>query len=170
MTITKLVSAALILLHACVWSVECGMLRCRSGALFALRPVALEDVQQLEGATVEVCHNDLCGTSPLPMIPTHSHSGHSIFLDDPIHTYVEVWLLRFDVDEPGYSAGYTVEINIAATDDLLVDGDIYSATLRAADGSTIKSATFRATSHRDLYPNGEDCDERPCRVAVLARL
>ena len=49
---------------------------------------------------------------------------------------------------------------------VLVNGDRYSANTAEADGSLLTSAAFRA-SYRDYYPNGESCDERPCRLAVL---
>jgi hypothetical protein len=158
--------ATSLLLSSC----GCTARGCLSGVDFKLLPVALDDAARLHGATIEICHNDVCGREVLPPPPELSHTGASVSVDDPIHTFVEATVWRFDSELDEFEVGYTVAVRISARHAVLIDGDIYTATVTAADDSIVASAAFRASSHREFYPNGEHCDEQKCRVAVLEPL
>ena len=144
------------LLSACL----CTKIGCTSGANFNLPDLPLDEAARLVGGRIEICHNDVCGTAALPAAPAEAGTGIIVSVEDPIHSFVHVIVWRFD-------AAFRIEVDIAARNSVLVDGDVYTATLTAVDGSVVTSAAFHATSHRDQFPNGERCDDHPCRVAVL---
>ena len=48
----------------------------------------------------------------------------------------------------------------------LKDGDAYSIELRDRNGVVVASKEWQA-DYTETYPNGEDCDEEPCRFVDL---
>lgn len=161
--------ASAMLLTGCLLSQFCTAKGCNSRLELMLPAIPLEDAARFDGASIEVCHNEVCGTALLPPAPPNASVGYSFNVEDPIHTYVEGYVTRYDADSSGYAGDLRIVVRIRSRDSLLIDGDIYSATVTAADAGVITRAAFRATYH-DVYVNGEDCDDRPCRVAELTRL
>ena len=139
--------------------------------MFKVPAVALEDAASLNGASIEICHNEICGTAELPELPANGY-GVGFDVEGPIHTYAyaDVTLWHFDAESHGFDVGYTLGVEISAPHAMMRDGDIYTANVTAADNSVLASAAFRASSHQEWYPNGERCSDRPCRVAMLAPL
>lgn len=168
MAVTALACAITLLVNGCVWG--CEARGCLSGAFFSLPAIPLADGARLDGASIEICHNDVCGTATLAVSST-THTGSSVAVADSLHSDVQVIVSRFETDVPsGYEVGYNFDVRIRARHDVLVDGDVYIATVTAVDGTQVTATSLRAPSHSEIYPNGEDCDDRPCRVAELTPL
>lgn len=126
---------------------------------------------ELEGGRLIVCRNDTCFAGALAVA--------DIDWSDLSHPQrdIEVEPLQPDADGSGGSA--TCRLSRADGSFSLLfqwfarrqadvqPGDVLRVEIEAADGSQLFSRDARVTSIDEDYPNGEECDDTPCRSAAL---
>jgi hypothetical protein len=131
----------------------CTAMGCQSGATISLSIGA--DRRALAGATLEVCRNGSCVTGTLQEDPADGS-----FLAGSSGGGATV----FATASPG-AARYSFQIQYLAA--AVSDGDVYRVRLTTAAGQGLADSHAPVASYAPFYPNGPDCDPRPCRTAVL---
>ena len=137
----------------------CGLAACGPAAILDLGTVG--DPAALAGATITVCLDDRCATGPMPTIPSSCPSGTGVGnrLDSDIHAEVTVWC------GPQGSQARDVSVRVDQVDGL-ADGDVYTVSLQAPDGTAVAQGRWVAT-YQVGYPNGSACGPA-CQYAQLS--
>jgi hypothetical protein len=147
---------------ACSLGGVCTMIGCISGeSLDMALPVPLGE---LESGQVSGCRNDHCWHGEIAVLDDWSPgTGQQIDLEpdfaeglpgvDAVAIIMresnDSFSLRFEWQFEDYRA--------------VKRGDTLRVSVQSAAGGEIASAAGSVTSFSDWYPNGEDCDETPCR-------
>lgn len=148
-----------MLLLGCNDNVEyaCTQAGCDSGARFRLAAIGEADIPQLVESRIEVCFNDTCRAHTLRLLP-----------DAGAIRYVDIGAVG---DEPqmqvalGYTPSGALEIAFAvlsADHTVFADGDRFSASIVAADGTQLAARAWSVPSYLIHQPNGPLC-EPTCR-------
>jgi hypothetical protein len=137
----------------------------------SLRVTIPHSASELEGGRLVVCRNDACFAGALAVA--------DIDWSDLSHPErdVEVQPVEAEADASGGSAtcllsrageGFSLLFEWDAPSQADVQpGDVLRVTIEAADGSQLFSRDAKVTSVDENYPNGEECDDTPCRSAAL---
>jgi hypothetical protein len=137
----------------------------------SLRVTVPLSANELEGGRLVVCRNDACFAGALAVV--------DIDWSDLSHPEREVEVEALQAEADGSSGSATCLLSRA--DDgfsLLFEwyarrqadvqpGDVLRVAIEAADGSQLFSRDAKVTSVVEDYPNGEECDDTPCRSAAL---
>jgi hypothetical protein len=148
----------------------CTLRGCASGVTFhADLPVSFDELKQSQ---LEVCRNDQCLSGGFADLPMPSDSvGQSVELRpadgnlDPNispRASATVW-----IQSAGAGRIQIQWFSFRLSD--LKDGDQYRVTLKDQAGSARLSIDQKIDRYLELYPNGKDCDDEPCRTAVIDR-
>ncbi|HEY5922543.1 MAG TPA: hypothetical protein VIV11_12770 [Kofleriaceae bacterium] len=114
--------------------------------------VAVIEEALLSGATLELCVDDACSSGALPEPPQGADQSSSAMLTGAFNSLVR--LERVD-------ASISVVIHFFVTSNIArVDGEIYVATLRHANGATLAAASWRATYYSPRPECPDDCARR----------
>ncbi|MBL9018723.1 MAG: hypothetical protein JNL83_31345 [Myxococcales bacterium] len=141
--------AALSLLEGCTHS--CTARGCESGADLRVS-YPFSATETLAGGTLRVCRNDRCNLDNIIA------SGAGLALAFPVDTHIRMSAGFYDLE-------LTVHVDPSSVIPLK-DGDAYSVELRDRNGVVVASKEWQA-DYTETYPNGEDCDEEPCRFVDL---
>lgn len=159
------VAALLLLAVAC--SNVCHLVGCSSAETLEVKlPVALSEI---ESGQVSGCRNDQCWQGEIAVLDAKGSlsAGRTIGLmpgvdEGPASVRAEATIreegdgslmLRFDWHLKDYRA--------------IRKGDALRMSVLSAAGDEIVRADESVTDFSDDYPNGEDCDETPCRSATI---
>jgi hypothetical protein len=112
---------------------------------------------QVQSAAITACRNGVCTESDL----------HGVTLP-PLNHIVNVAFSTPSVSAELFNDGngYKFGLTYAGSPDQLHDGDVYTITLRAPDGTTLFS-TSQAVTYAQSEPNGPGCGV--CAQAVVNR-
>ena len=126
---------------------------------------------QPEPLEITVCRNDACWHGVLPELD----------VDWAVVFRVSVPLEPDAGEEPAgvqAFAGVVQEDNGSLSLDVqwqledyrdVARGDALSVQIRDAQGAELLTVEERVTGYQDDYPNGEECDETPCRSTTIDR-
>jgi hypothetical protein len=130
----------------------CTLIGCGSPILIEISEV--RDPARYLGATVTLCHEGRCGSSVLGEDLPAPSTGLGGMTSGDLQLAAYLW----------NHEGYRLEIGLGTyTAAEFADGD--SITLEVVDymGATIIDESWTA-EFRESYPNGERCDDDPCRL------
>jgi hypothetical protein len=138
----------------------CTLIGCDSVA--ELDVLSANDSATIYDTTVEACLNQYCATGPMPNIPYY---WGQVLSGDVFATV--------DVEPVPPGSGVTVTARVWYLDPSknvpTADGDVYTGSVFAVDGTMLGSGTWTATYSAPYYPNGSACGPR-CVFATLTRV
>jgi hypothetical protein len=159
------VAALLLLAVAC--SKVCTLVGCASAETLEVKlPVALSEI---ESGQVSGCRNDQCWQGEIAVL----NAEGSLSVGRPIELVPGV-----DGGPAGVRAMATIREESDGSLMLRFEwqledyravrkGDALRVNVLSAAGDEIVSADQSVTDFSDYYPNGEDCNETPCRTATI---
>jgi len=131
----------------------CTLLGCDNGADFRLASVPESG---LVGANVAVCFRDACSGWVINELPT---DVTYVRLEPPGDPRIDITI------SPRGSDAFEIDISVASDRyELFEDGDVYTATITAANGTTLLERAW-SVDYRTWQPNGADC-EPTCRSSI----
>jgi hypothetical protein len=125
----------------------CTLIGC--GSIADVKVSEIEEAA-LAGATITLCINDRCASRPAPEPPPVSwgdNVGDSVPLTGAFDAGVTLYRIAGLIGIHGH-------FNSA---DMLANGDVFSATVRASDGTVLATHSWTAT-YMVTFPNGRNCD------------
>jgi hypothetical protein len=134
----------------------------------SLRVTVPLSANELEGGRLVVCRNDACFAGALAVA--------DIDWSDLSHPEREVEVEALQAEADGSATchlsraegGFSLLFEWSARRQADVQpGDVLRVAIEASDGSQLFSRDARVTSVDENYPNGEECDDTPCRSAAL---
>lgn len=147
----------------------CHLVECESAE--SLRVTLPLSASELEGGRLVVCRNDACFAATLALA--------DIDWSDASHPERDVEVAALEHPEGTVSGSATCVLSQADEGFSLTfrwyaereadvqRGDVLRVTIEAADGSELFSRDAKVTAVDEDYPNGEECDDTPCRSASL---
>jgi hypothetical protein len=169
--LTRSMARAVLTLSLLLWgpSCVCHLVECES--VESLRVTLPLSASELEGGRLVACRNDTCFAATLAVA--------DIDWSDASHPERDVEVEALEHPEGAVSGSATCVLSQADEGLSLIfnwyaereadvqRGDVLRVTIEAADGSELFSRDAKVTSVDEDYPNGEDCDDTPCRSASL---
>jgi hypothetical protein len=126
---------------------------------------------QSEPLEFTACRNDACWHGVLPELDVdwtiYARLGVSLEPDageEPAGVRGQAGVVREDNGSLSLEVGWQL-------DDYrdVAQGDALSIDIRDAQNANLMMVEEQVRDHQDYYPNGEDCDETPCRSTTIDR-
>ena len=146
-------------LVGCDAAKECTLIACGSGLRLQVDSPVSE--QELTGATLTYCWNDVCFSGALP--PPNESDGYGLDLrSDDSESRVLAGVMKRPMDTPW------IELDPVFPPAEVKDGDVYHVVLSSSDGKVLLQREEKVAHYETEYPNGPECGGA-CRTATIDR-
>jgi len=136
----------------------CTLIGCTDSEQLSFRvPVA-----QVSDTNISACRNARCwhgSIAAADLTASMTYRWLRLAADDGSNASIEC---SIDIPSPADTARFTCTWE--APDSPVAAGDVLSATFTDSSGNTAFSTKGTISSFEEYYPNGEDCDDAPCRA------
>jgi hypothetical protein len=122
-------------------------------------------VAQVSDTTLSACRNARCwhgSVAAADLTASMAYRWLRLAPDDESNDNIEC---SIHTPSPADIARFTCTWE--ASDTALAAGDVLSATFTDSSSSTVFSTKGTISAFEEYYPNGEDCDDVPCRAGAV---